>query len=324
MNRAGDAGWDDDRFIDLYTSVDNVGRWGLDDEIGTLNYITPDKRREGAGLVTTGLTVSLALPLGGEPSAALEIEHRMLYGPGGETDETPRSAGDYLGLEIHQRGLTHLDCLSHMAGYDGQAYNGRRFNEVVTDRGPTHGSIQALREGVFTRGVLLDVAAAQGVGWLEPSHEISVSDLEVAERFGGARVTSGDAMVLRTGAEARESSLGLSVLGSGPGPECIEWMHDREVAVYTGDAPERITLEGARILGRTETSAEEGGPSSRFPLPLHQIGIPAMGLVLLDHCCVEQLASTCRGLGRYEFLFVAAPLPLEGGTGSPVNPLAVF
>ncbi len=131
-------------------------------------------------------------------------------------------------------------------------------------------------------------------------------------------------MVLRTGAEARESSLGLSVLGSGPGPECIEWMHDREVAVYTGDAPERITLEGARILGRTETSAEEGGPSSRFPLPLHQIGIPAMGLVLLDHCCVEQLASKCRGLGRYEFLFVAAPLPLEGGTGSPVNPLAVF
>lgn len=325
MRTAGEVvGWDDERLIELFGSVDNAGRWGPDDEIGTLNYITPEKRREGAGLVKKGLTVSLALPLCGGTSEILEIEHRMLYGPGEAADESPGSAGDYLGLEIHQRGLTHLDCLSHMAGYDGRAYNARRFDEVVTDRGPTHGSIYAQREGIVTRGVLLDVAAALGLDWLEPSQEISVPQLEAAERFGGARVTSGDVLVLRTGAEARESVAGLSVLGAGPGTECIPWMHEREVAVYTGDAPERITLEGARILGRVEAPAEEVAPSSRFPLPLHQICIPAMGLVLLDHCRVEQLAQTCRELGRYEFLFVAAPLPLEGGTGSPVNPLAVF
>ena len=178
----------------------------------------------------------------------------------------------------------------------------------------------------MSRGVLLDVASALGVEWLEGAHPISADELEEAERHGGVRVSTGDVVVIRGGVERRDDALGASPLGPGPAPDAVLWLHEREVAVYAGDAPERLTEAGARILGLLPLAEDEPPPSAgtRFPVVLHQIGIPAMGLVLLDYCRVEELASVCRSFGRYEFMFVAAPLALPGGTGSPVNPLAIF
>ncbi len=313
--------WSDDELIALFDRVNNASRWGPDDELGTLNYITCAKRQEAATLVRTGRSLSLARPL----SRGTQLEHRPFYDnvPGNPL-QTPPSAGEYLGLDVHQPGLTHLDCVSHIGSHDGRVYNGRTFEAVTLPDGVSHGSVYAQRDGIVSRGVLLDVAAALGVEWLEPSHPISASDVEAAERLG-VRVRSGDVVVVRAGVEARAAALGPEPLSPGPAPDLILWLHEREVAVYAGDAPERLTPTGARILGLLPPGDDPESPAStRFPLVLHQIGIPAMGLVLLDHCRVEELAAVCRGLGRYEFLFVAAPLALPGGTGSPVNPLAIF
>ncbi|MFN2628393.1 MAG: cyclase family protein, partial [Gaiellaceae bacterium] len=286
------ADWDDERLTALFERVDNAGRWGPDDELGTLNYITPDKRRRAAALVREGETISLSLSL-----AAAQIEHRPFYHHDPSNPlHAPPSAGEHLGLEVHQHKLTHLDCISHIGSHEGLVYNRRPFDEVTTENGVTHGSIYAQRAGIVSRGVLLDVAHSLGLDWLEPSHQITVPDVEAAERLGRVRVESGDIVLIRSGSDARAAAEGPSPFSPGPGPDLIEWLHERQVAVYAGDAPERLTSAGSRILGLLSSDAPEASEpvTSRFPLPLHQIGIPAMGLVLLDYCSVEELAARCR------------------------------
>jgi kynurenine formamidase len=318
--RAVRRAWNDDELIALFDRIDNTGRWGDDDELGTLNYVTPEKRRQAASLVQDGRTLSLARPL----VRGDALEHRLTYHHAPDNPlHAPPSAGEFLGLAVHQHGLTHLDCVSHVGSHEGRVYNGRDFDEIATDAGLAHGSVYVQREGIVSRGVLLDVAAARGTEWLEPGDAISVEDVAAAEELGGVRVTRGDVVVMRAGVEARAAVHGPSPLGPGPGPDLTLWLHEREVAVYAGDAPEHLTEAGARILGLLPP--REGGPvTTRFPLPFHQLAIPAMGLVLLDYCRVEDLARACKESGRYEFLFVAAPLALPGGTGSPVNPIAIF
>ena len=344
------SAWSDEELDALSIRVSNTGRWGPDDELGTLNYISAAKRRDALGLATSGTVLSLAWPITphATPRQPGEVDHRMF--------PSPMSADDYLGLPMHQQGLTHLDCVSHVAAPDGMVYNGRRLRDVVTPTGLTHGSVFAQRGGIVTRGVLLDVPAGLGLDWLEPSQEIRADDLDAAARHGQVEVSAGDVAVVRGGTAAREEALGRNVFAPGLGPDAIEWLHDHEVAVYTGDMPDRVTPLAARILGliddddgapdASDASGADGdvgedegpgsngpgsdgpdgsdGPPTRYPLPLHQIGIDAMGLVLLDFCRVEELARVCRELQRYEFLFIAAPLAIAGGTASPVNPLAIF
>lgn len=313
--------WTDDELIALYARVNNAGRWGPDDELGTLNHITPEKRAAAAALVRVGRTVSLALPLapGAGAKVGAFLDHTMQYG----RSPLATSAGDHISLDVHQPAATHLDCVSHLAGYDGRVYNDRRFDDVAQPAGLTHGSVFVQRCGIFTRGVLLDLAATQEVAHLQPAHAITAVELDAAERHAGVRVSTGDALILRVGAELLDAQ-GRSGLRPGPGPDAVEWMHQREIAMYGGDAADHIGQLAASLFGRERPPEEPEEPPTRVPLPVHQIGIPAMGLVLLDQCAVEELAATCAELRRYEFLFVAAPLPIPGGTGSPVNPLAVF
>ena len=313
--------WTDDELIALYARVNNAGRWGPDDELGTLNHITAEKRIDAAALVRTGRVVSLSLPLAPKepPHVGAFLEHTMEYG----RSRLATSAGDHIALDVHQPAATHLDCVSHLAGYDGRVYNDRRFDDVAQPGGLTHGSVYAQRDGIFTRGVLLDLAAAQGVAHLAPAHAIAAAELDAAERHAGVRASTGDALILRVGAEALDAN-GRSALRPGPGPDAVEWMHQREIALYGGDAADHLGQLAASLFGRERPADEPEDPPTRVPLPVHQIGIPAMGLLLLDQAAVEELARTCAELRRYEFLFVAAPLPIPGGTGSPVNPLAVF
>lgn len=315
----------DDEIRTLFDRLDNRGRWGVDDELGTLNHITPDKRREAAQLVRTGCVLSLAHPLeiGGTPRGA-HLERQMFYNreAGGSG---PPFAGDHFGMDTHQQEVTHLDCVSHIGSHEGRTYNGRPFAEVATSDGLTFGSIHAQRAGIFTRGVLLDVAAACGREWLDPGHEITPDEMEQAAAAAGVEVSCGDVVVVRAGVEPRERSEGWSPLLAGPGPDVAAWLHDHEVAAYTGDAPEHITERGAVALGRLSDDAiEHDRGATEFPLPFHQVAIPAMGLVLLDHARVEELAAYSREVDRHEFLFVVAPLVMPGGSGSPVNPLAAF
>jgi len=165
------------------------------------------------------------------------------------------------------------------------------------------------REGIFARGVLLDVCAARGVAWLDPSDRITEADLIAAEALAVTEVRSGDVVVVHSGYDrALEQGRPAHSSGrAGLGPECLAWLREREVSVFTGDCIEQLP-----------------SPYPRLPFPLHQIGLAAMGLVLLDSVRLDQLADLCPALGRFTFLFTAAPLLIPGGTGSPVNPICTF
>ncbi|MBW3560990.1 MAG: cyclase family protein [Actinobacteria bacterium] len=329
MSGRGGVGPSDEEIIEIFERVDNAGRWGPDDELGTLNHITDRKRVQASRLVVEGTVLSLSRVVAADdsPTGRVEMDHRMMVNPAADPSGTPPAASDLFSIESHQQGVTHVDALAHIGSHEGLAYGGRPFGEAVAEDGVAFGSVYAQRHGIYSRGVLLDVAAAREVQWLQPGTEITPDDLEAAERHAGVTVTTGDVVVVRAGVEAYEAANEPHPLLAGPGPAAAEWMHEREVAVYTGDAPDHVTTLGAVILGRLDPSVleeEEEVPRTRFPVPFHQVAIPAMGLCLLDHCRVEELSETCARLGRFEFLFVAVPLALPGATGSPVNPLALF
>jgi kynurenine formamidase len=290
----------------LFERCSNRGRWGPDDQLGTLNFVTPEKRRAAARLVRTGRAVSLARRLRRARSRnnPHPIAHRMLEGL------QPDAVGSSDAVEIapHGYAVTHLDALGH-AFFSGSAWGGRRVADIVSNDGLAFADIVPQRLGVFTRGVLLDVARARGVSWLEAGDGVSLADLEAAEALAGVRVESGDAILVRVGLSPREQAQGEEDPSHRAGllPECIPWLFEREVAVYGGDCIEQLP---------------SGYPA--LPAPLHQVGLVAMGLVLLDNPELEELTGAVAEEGRAEFLLTCAPLPIPGATGSPVNPLAVF
>jgi kynurenine formamidase len=297
---------DETAVLGLFDSCSNWGRWGESDERGTLNYITPAKRRAAARLVQTGQVVSLGRDLSTQVSPAnpRPVVHRMLY----VRHHDPFSAHDSLDIAVHGYRVTHLDALGHVY-FDGSLYNNRQAADAVSAHGLRFASIQALREGIFTRGVLLDVAAARGSEYLASGEGVSPGDLDAAEERAGVRVETGDAVFVRVGLGAREAVEGEEDPKRRAGllPDCIPWLHEREVAVYSGDCIEQIP-----------------SPYQTVPMPLHMVGLAAMGLVMLDNTDAEALADACRLHKRAEFLVTCAPLRIPGGTGSAVNPLAVF
>jgi kynurenine formamidase len=295
----------DEALLALFERCSNWGRWGQDDELGTLNYITPEVRRRAASEVREGRTVSLARELSKHetPDNPRPIVHFMAY-----EAHHPHAALDFVGLIPHGLSVTHLDALGHCF-FDDMVYNGRPATRVVSKpEGLQYASILAQREGIVTRGVLLDVAAARGVGWLAAGEYVTAEDLEAAADAAGG-VEPGDAVCVHLGLEAREAAEGPEdrSLRAGLDAGAVGWLHDRRVSLYTGDCIERMPY-----------------PSDRMPVPLHQIGLVAMGLVLLDSPRLAPLVACCRELGRSTFFFTVAPLLVPGGTGSPVNPLAVF
>lgn len=273
--------------------------------MGTLNLVTPDVRRMAIGTVTEGRVISLGTDLDRRWSRKNSDPpvHRMHL----VSSSNAISCVDSISVATHGFAITHLDAPAHVF-FDGLAYNGRRAADVVTPAGMVFGSISAVREGVMTRGVLLDVARVKGVPFLPATYGISVEDLEVAEADTGVRVRSGDAVFVRIGLAAREAVEGEEDPSQRCGllPECIPWLFDREAALFSGDCVERIPSGFERV-----------------PLPLHQVGSVAMGLALLDNAAVEDLAVDPVVRQRSTFLLVCTPLRIPGGTGSPVNPIAV-
>lgn len=285
--------------------LSDQGRWGTDDRLGRLNLMTPDVRLSALALPVHGAVVSLGRRLatqGSEQSPPSAIHAMTSLGPG------EVSTQDLLVLSPHGFEMTHLDALGHVS-LDGKVYGGHRAEAAFTTRGLRHGGVEDAAGGIVTRGVLLDVAAARGVVHLERGEGISDADLDAAEEISGVTVGSGDAVFVRSGLGRRVVLGGVDTpdLREGIVPSGVEWLYERQVAIYAGDCIERLPSDVPDM-----------------PLPLHQVGMSLMGLWMLDNPDIEALAEACARYGRREFLLVVAPLHIPGGTASAVNPLAIF
>ena len=299
-------------------SLSNWGRWGTEDELGTLNFIDQKKRQESAMLVKEGLSVSCARPIVSEPSVD-SITPPLHYMVGsGEAfglapDETPgalQSAADFIGMAFHGFTVTHLDALCHIF-WKGRMYNDRSSQLVSNREGALVESIETVRDGIVSKGVLLDVPRHRGIDWLQPGEGIFPAELEDIQRECNVTVESGDIVLVRTGHYLRRVQLGPIPTANGwPGLEaaCLPWLYEKQVSVLGGDTVSDVVPSGY----------------AEFRQPLHQIGIVQMGLWLIDNCNLEDLSNTCAALGRWDFQIILAPLRIQYGTGSPVNPIAVF
>jgi len=295
--------------------VSNWGRWGADDQRGTLNLITPDVVRRGAACVKRGEVFSLGLPFGAEgpqigQGGRVNPTH-LMSAVGGCFAPDPDSFhynDDVIIMPLQC--ATQWDSLAHVY-YGDQLYNGYPASSV-TAAGASKNAIDKIAIGVAGRGILLDVARAAGMDKLPPGHAIQPAELEAAERKQGIQVESGDVVLVRTGHIAvftRDGDrVGYMRQMPGLGIDCAEWLHHRNVAAIA-----------------TDTNAVEVIPfeDPTTPLPLHMLCIRDMGLTLGEMFYLEDLASDCANDNTWEFFFTAPPLKVSGGVGSPLNPLAI-
>ncbi|MCY4659256.1 MAG: cyclase family protein [Acidobacteria bacterium] len=277
-----------EQFDRWMSELSNWGRWGPDDELGTLNLITDAKRIEAAALVRTGRTVSLSRdPVVGQAATFQRgFENVFAYGGPG-LGERAAWIEEQHRIGYHGSPLTHLDALCHVA-WDGLTYNGRQFVETATvEEGCTKNGVYPIRDGVVTRGILMDMPGAE---------RVDAAAIEAWERETGITIAAGDALFLWTA-------------GSGGFDNSImPFLRERDIALLLADSG---VVDGGPIEGRTT-------------LPMHMFTLVALGMPLIDGADLEALAATAAELDHYEFLFVIAPLRVPNGAGSAINPLAVF
>ena len=293
---------------EYFTTLSNWGRWGEEDQLGTLNLITNQKRAQAAALVKHGVTVGCARPISTEPAADAHPSPLHFMTQSGEGN---RQAGaDFFGMVFHSLTITHIDALSHVFR-NGQMYGGRPAELVTTKDGATVHDVAVLKNGILTRGVLLDITKVRGKEWLEAGEGVFVEDLEAAEAAQGVRVEEGDALCLQLGWYKRRQVHGpVSAAAGRPGlhAQTMPWLRERGVALVAADA------------------AHDVSPSSyeSTRMPVHQVGIVAMGLWLIDNANFDDLVAQCEALDRWDFMFTVAPLHFPSMTGSPITPLATF
>ncbi len=288
------------------TELSNWGRWGPDDELGTLNLVTPAKRRAAAALVQEGFSVSLASNATTEKSIdnPCPIEWEMLVA-------TEASASDRVSYPcIHGPGTTHLDAFPHRF-FDGKMWNGYPVAGLVTMAGgAAKNSILNVKHGIVTRGVLYDMPKLKGVPYLEPGTRIFPKDLEAWEEQAGVKATAGDALILRWGRWARRAAIGpwADDAAAGFDNSVIPWLKERDIAVLGWETPGYLPQ-----------------PQGDLPrLALHDFALTMLGIPILDRADFEALAEAAAARNRWEFMLTVAPLPIPKGTGSPVNPIAIF
>lgn len=293
--------------------LSNWGRWGEDDELGAANLITPAKRKAAAALVTEGVSVSLAHDIIQE--ATLEgpsyLNREVLRVTESGASDRYQYTGSYHGV-IH----SHLDAIDCHVMYEGKGYNGVTAAEVKAADGCPKGSINALKDGIVTRGILFDATLLPGKatpgGWLEPGTAVHAEDLETLEDIEGVRVSPGDVILLHTGRWKRRAALGA-------------WPTSDGVAGYHADVAYFMKERGVSFIGHdmfNDVSPHEFSEAVR--LPLHRLSLVSLGVGIFDNLDFDRVADVARRLGRYEFLFTASPLRIEMGMGSPLNPIATF
>ena len=297
-----------DEVLAYLKEENNWGRWGDDDQKGAVNMVTDQKRAAAARLVRTGKAVSLSrefpkLPASNNPTPAIHYMKRNLRG------ETGGSAVDYYGISYHGTATTHLDALCHVWDHNGM-WNGADPMDVITFDGAEWGSIEQWKEGIITRGVLLDVPKHRGEPYVTQESPVHGWELEDIAREQGVSMEPGDALVVYNGRE-KWNEAGNPLWGSDrdlrPGlhASCLRFIKESDCCVLVWD-----------MMDHTPNGYD-------VPWSVHG-AIFAYGIGLLDNALLEPLAETCAQEGSYEFMLTINPLRVVGGTGSPVNPVALF
>ncbi|MFC9857006.1 MULTISPECIES: cyclase family protein [unclassified Streptomyces] len=302
-------------FHEIAKRVNNWGRWGADDEIGTLNLITDAVVREAAATVRTGRRIPLALPLKQDgvqsglipgrvnPLHTMVQINQELFGPG-----TVATSDDAVTMGL--QAATHWDALTH-ASHSGKIYNGRPAATVTAHGGAEFSSIAAVPH-LVSRGVLLDVARARGVERLPGDHAVTPEDLDAAEDFAGLRVRAGDIVLVRTGqvqVYLAGDKHGYGYPSPGLSVRTPEWFHARDVAAVANDT---LTFE----IFPPETED--------LWLPVHALHLVEMGMLQGQNWNLEALSTACAEERRHAFLLSAMPEPFVGATGTPVAPVAIL
>ncbi len=297
-------------------SISNWGRWGNDDQLGTLNLITPEKKAEAARLVEEGISISLSHPI--RPNSddvhtgVFNHEvHALDYGKG-------IFAMDQFKISPHGLNHTHLDALSHMV-YQGLMYNGFTqidvlplAKESVNLQPAKKLDIALAANGLFSRGILMDIPVLKGLPYLEPGYAITIADLEAWEKEAGITVAEGDILLIRIGLAALQVDRPDWNIGgdgiAGLHPSAMTWLKERGVAVLGSDGVNEVV----------PLNMEEG------LVPVHQLALVGLGMPLIDNMALEKLSVKAAERRKWAFLFSAAPLNIPGATGSHLNAIATF
>jgi len=304
-----------ERMNEIFESVKNWGRWGDDDEAGALNLITEEVRRGAAACIRHGRAISCSrnIPVDPAPDNPHPALHMMVAG--GDDCLIPdiglETTSDFVGIAFHGMASSHLDAFCHVHK-DGKMYNGYS-GTLVKSTGAKKNSVMCAKDGIVSRGVLADVPRHLGVDWLEPGQIITPDELTGCLEAQDVEVREGDILLVATGRDARRDEFGpWSPMDLGmPGihPECVPWLHEKGVAVLGADC----------VSDPIPLPAIEG-----WGMPIHECTLVAMGVHLLDNLDLSGLQAACAELSQWDFQLTIAPLRIEQGTGSPVNPIAVL
>ena len=286
----------------LFQQVKNWGRWGPDDQLGSANLVTAAKRKQAMALVKHAVTVSLAHnPLTEKADDnASPFEHTMNRGFSTDTYK----------VSYHGYAHSHIDALCHIL-YKDQTYNGYARADVNTEKGCTKLGIQNLKDGIVTRGVLIDIPRLRNLPYLEPETAVYVEDLEAWEKKSGVKIASGDAIFLRTGRWARREKLG-------------PWNVSQHAAGFHASVAPWIKARGVAFVGSDDAQDVVPSMVEGVALPVHTLLLTGLGINLLDNQDLEALGDMAAKLRRWEFMVTMAPVPVTGGTGFPLNALAMF
>ena len=291
------------QFDQWMEELSNWGRWGPNDQLGAANLMTEAKRREAAALVRTGTTVSLAHDF--LTDKAIDVSEpyvlQMSVNPEGQ------NSGDRIDVYFHGVTFSHLDGLCHVF-YKDKVYNGFDFPEIVTEQGCSQMDTTTMKDGLVTRAILVDMPRLNGVPYLEPGTKLYREDIEAWEEQAGVRLGPGDALLLRTGRWAHRADHGPTRVMSGWDASVMPFLAERDIALLGADSVHEApnSVPGLNVN------------------PIHRFAIVARGMTLLDNLDLEAVAEIAARLNRWEFMIVVAPLRVPGGTGSPVNPIAIF
>jgi kynurenine formamidase len=300
-------------FREIGKKLSNWGRWGAEDERGTVNLITPERIAAAAQLVKRGAIFDLGIPFDGkgpQPGGG-RINPVRLMSETGEQQEFPGAfhyADDFVFMPL--QAASQWDGLAHVF-YDDKMYNGFPSSDVGP-HGAMHCSIDKMAKGIVGRGVLLDIAKLKGVEWMQAGEVITPADLDAAASAQGVTVGAGDILFFRTGWRTkfkREANATEFMAGEpGLGLAAAEWLHDHDVAVIASDNWAVEVLPG-------ENPAEL--------LDVHMVLIRDMGMTLGEILDLDELAEDCAADGVYEFFVTAPPIKFTNAVGSPINPLAI-